>query len=519
LARIPTFPLRRPALTAATLTFVVVLPLAGMALRADERFKIYRYGAHHAGDPAGVLTYPIESIGPFLRLGNFRPLGRLVEHAQFLVAYETVNLAAIPTHIANGLWRILTISATAAVLVWFVARFTGPGTGQGAAYGLLAGVLFAATLVGAGNVSAVVMFSTMYFGSAIIVLLVCGAFVAIRRAGERTSPTHGRLVAFAALGAVCASFNELTYLALPLSAITVLATVPGHERDGSFLERLGRTGQLQRWIAFALGFAVVSLPVRVAIYRICSQPGAECYEQTHATLEGWSLWLLTYRVAVGVPYVGWMASYPGMAEHELGPVLGALVVLAGLVAALAVGVALTGRGTATLARDTHTRSLLGLTVLGAGFVVLAATVASLSEGVQTGRPGAGWRETPFTLVGMALVGTAVLGSLRRWIGTGSSAGRVVIASACAIVAVTVGGTMTYNIKRVATDGAHPEWVLHNEIALSVATFDRSSEGDGRRCELVRRLEETATESLANNLVDGLDIVARQRAGVPYCSRR
>jgi hypothetical protein len=517
LARIPTFPLRRPALTAAALTFAVVLPLAGMALRADERFKIYRYGAHHAGEPTGVLTYPIESIGPFLRLGNFRPLGRLVEHGQFLLAYETVNLAAIPTHLANGLWRILTISAAAAVLVWFVARFTGPGTGQGAAYGLLAGVLFAGTLVGAGNVSAVVMFSTMYFGSAIIVLLVCGAFVAVRGGEERTSPRRGILVTFGVLGAVCASFNELTYLALPLSAITVLATVPGHERDGSFLERLGRTGQLQRWIAFALGFSAIFLPVRVAIYRICSQPGAECYEQTHVTLEGWSLWLLTYRVAVGVPYVGWMASYPGMAEHELGPILGALAVLVGLVAALAVGVALTRRGTATL--DRGTRRLLGLAALGAGFVVLAATTASLSEGVQTGHPGAGWRETPFTLVGLTLLGTAVLGSLRRLIWTGGAAGRVVIVSACAIVAMTVGGTVTYNMKRVVSDGAHPESVLHNEIALSVATFDRSSEGDDRRCELVRRLEETATQTLTDDLVDGLDIVAQQRAGVPYCTRR
>src|SRR5690606_31000454 len=112
----------RAALVPAAVAVAVALPLVSLTLRGDERHKIYLFGTRHVDDLIGVLTYPFSTVGMFLELGNYRPLGRLVEIAAYQLVYEVSGATATPAHLVNGVLRLAAIGAFVAVVGWFTGR-------------------------------------------------------------------------------------------------------------------------------------------------------------------------------------------------------------------------------------------------------------------------------------------------------------------------------------------------------------------------------------------------------------
>lgn len=497
----------------AALPVLVTVPLWGLAFRADERFNVYRYGAEYGWRPHGLLTDQIRNIPFFLRNGNFRPAGRTVEHAQELVAFqvaEAVGVApSVTMRVSASLW--LGVLAVVVVVVVQALATTDPLRTPPVGATALVAPLLSVGLVAAGNQTAVVLFTNLYVQSALLVLGV--ALLAARH--DHLEPGRAgaaRLAVAVVLGAVCAAFNEIAYLAAP--AVVLLVVLRGRVTFRRTWTELVRTPAAWLVAAFGVGFALVFLPVRVLIARLCAVES--CYAQSAIDLSPDALGLLLQRVTSWFPPSAWSVATGSDQWWATRNV----VLLAAAVAAATLTVQLLRRrvGAAPL----RTPVAVALLVAGVALTVLPGIIGAISEGRLVNwrdgsiRAGAGWRDTPLLLAGsaLALAGLIELVAARLPARAARPAGVV----GTALLAIATAGTLLANHTFAARDAARYEPNLHQRIAAEVVAFEPSDEADARRCALLQEFTDLhpGATNHQERLRLGLDQVGQRAAGLPWC---
>lgn len=503
----PTAGLRAAMVTCSGLSAIVTLPLLGLALRADERFNPYFFGALRAEQPLSTISHPLEMLPLYVELGNFRPLGRIIEHANYLLQYQIFAQMGAPMNIAVGITRLVSITLLGATTTWFAHRLTRSRTADArlSTVPWLVAFVFPAILTYSGNTSSFVVFSALYFQSTVLLLLLAAAFTWQRlyRPNERLS--WPQVAGFVLIGAVAAGTNELVYLAVPVAAGTIALLARHHDLPVSQLVRapIGRAG-----IAATAGFAAVFVPARVAILRACTGPEAACYAASEVTLSGWSPALLGARILAGTPLPTlWMLRY----SSELRSFAPSLAVLLLLVLAVALA---WRRGDLLREHPAGSGAGSGPAIIGVALVLAAALLSSLSGAVQTGNPFASWREDPVALVGWSLFVAGLLDLVGRRLAWR----RAFVVPLAVLVLLASVTSCSSNVARQTVDRNDPRSQIADRLAVEASSFDRSDEGNERRCRLLDefdRLHE-GLESQQERLRWSLDGMAQHRHGTDFC---
>jgi hypothetical protein len=437
---------------------IVLIPLVALTPAADHRFNVYSNGGQYASRPWQMFVTAVESVPQFLRLGNFRPLGRIVEWSLDVLAFGMTGLLGVPANIAL---RLVSFAA-AIVLTLTAVVFAEAVTSRGRLFAgtpsvLVATVPFAVGMgfVAAGRTSTTVLFGGLYFLSAALVL---GIAALVCRIGRLNWP---RALLFLVAGAALAAFNEMAALALPLSAAAVVI------RERVILRNGWRRPGINAAILLWLGFLPVFLPVRAIIFSICAH-GA-CYTGSDVALPGAPA-ALPNRLVAWLPPLMWHRAADGTHLRLIG-VLPALALLA--LALLAWRASREVPRLATLDR----RQSFGLAAVAGVALVLGAVLSALNSDLQVlarqGIWGQGWRESGLTgAAGGVLVASLVAGRCRSW----AAATLVPL-----VVAGTIGAAANKTVHDGSAGGSYP--YLHDRIAQEIADFDRTPAGDARRCAL------------------------------------
>ncbi|GID67593.1 hypothetical protein Acy02nite_54740 [Actinoplanes cyaneus] len=464
---------RAIVLRSALVPVIVLSPLVALPPGADHRFNVYANGARYLARPWELFGEAVHSVPQYLNLGNFRPLGRMVEWALDTVTFAITDLLGLPANVSLRLVAmvsaILLTLATVVLAESVLSRgrtFAGPPSLVSAVLPFAVGGSF----VAAGRTSTTVLFGGLYFLTAALVLLVAAA--AARTVGRhRLGPRLGALAVVT--GAALAAFNEMAWLALPLAALVALVRARA-VLGLSWRQTVGGarfTGLL--WA----GFLPVAIPVRVIIAGRCA--GGTCYSGSDVAPAG-MLGALPNRLTSWVPPLMWQRAGEGPYGHTLGPaVLVALVVLLPLVV----------RFRRDLPRyDSPDRRQAGaLAATGIAVLLPAATMGALNEQLQrlaaAGWWGLGWRDSALAGAGGALLTVAVLAWVfARSHHSGRAHRRGTLAGVLLLVVIAAISTSANRDHRAGVAAERPAYV-HDRVAQEIADFDRSAAGDGRRCTL------------------------------------
>jgi hypothetical protein len=496
------------------LPIVVLLPTLGAAFAADKRFNIYRFGGDYSQRPWGVITDQVRNTDYYLTLGNFRPLGRMVERSQDLLTFQLAELLSLPFHIAMRVVNIAAVGLLCILSVLTVETLTSRtrmALRHPSQLGLLLPLIFAALLIVVNGNSSVVLFTDLYATSVGVVLGV--AMLAARHGFLMTSHlAAGRYVLALLLGAGLASFNEVAALALPLMVVAVL--VRGHLTMRLSMRQLLGTAALKVTAVTWLGFLVVALPVRAEIARRCAQ--GQCYAASEISVSSDTVVTLGHRLASALPggHVYWLRS----GEISDWRTLVHLPTLL-LIAALAL-MAVQSARQSVRARGVPSRAQFAPIIFGAAAIVMGALMASLSKDLQQqvrdGLPvGAGWRETLMVIAGLSML-LAAVGALAAQVATQRSSAGVhpVIAGGLAALvfaaAVAVLGNATWTQRQIA--GAEP--ALHNQISINMIS---PSADEGIRCGLFDRFTELNDDAVHRaRLAEALDAAEQSLRGRVWC---
>jgi hypothetical protein len=478
---------RRALLRAALAPLVVLAPIVALAPTADHKYNVYWHGGLFRDDPLRILPDTLGSLPGYLRNGNFRPLGRMLEKLADLAAY-TLGDFGVPATI--GL-RVVSIAAAmllgvaTLVLAESVVTRRRLFRAEPSTVAAMAPFALAAGLVAAGRSSPVVLFGGLYFSTAALVLLVVAAIVRIGR-------VRGWLLPLLALGgAALAAFNELTYLALPLATVAVAAR--------------GRWVPARALAALWLGFMPVFVAVRLLIKSYCD--AGPCYSASDVAVRPAAFEAFPVRAVAWFPPLQWQSAVRG------GGALSALTLAVALAALAAV--AWSALRDLPRLRSVDRRAAIALLVVAVALIALGAGLASLSADVQQlvaahHRWGQGWRDTAVVVPGGALllVAAAHLIRPRRFF---LGALIAVLIAGCAVSA-------TVNKRFRDTVMTSPVARLDDRLAQEVADFDPTPAGAARRCAL--RTEFFALNPggarLARRFDVAFDAAARQRTGQPFC---
>jgi hypothetical protein len=479
----------------------VLAPLVALAPTADHRFNLYWHGGLFRDHPLRIVPHTLDSVGGYLTLGNFRPLGRMVEKSLDLLAYTLADLAGVPVTIP---FRLVSFAAAAVLTVAatllaesIVAR--GPLFSR-APSTLAATVPFAtgAGLIAAGSASPAVLFGGLYLLSAALVLTVAAAAC-------RTTRRIGwwRGAALVAAGTALASFNEIAYLALPFATAAVAIRHRAVLRDRW---RSIATSPAARALGLLwLGFLPVFGAVRLIIRAHCA--AGSCYRGSALAAGPAVIAAVPARMVAWFPVLAW---YSATQDAHRPWVPGAVAMLALLVLGT-----LAWRAVRDLPRHAPVgrRAAYGLAAAAGVLLLLGATLGSLNADVQNlvalHRWGQGWRDSAVTAVAGGIALTAVVlarsGPRRR-------AGLVVVLALAATVSTAANKTY-----RDQLAGREPA-LLANRIAGEMADFDRTAAGDARRCALRAEFRALYADSAFSlkRFDQSLDVAAEQQAARRFC---
>jgi hypothetical protein len=482
---------------AALAPLVVLMPLVGLAPTADHRFNLYWHGGLFRDDPLRIVPHTLASVRQYLLLGNFRPLGRMLEKSLDLAAYTLSDLFGVPVTIGFRLVSFAAAIALTVVVVLLAECVVAPGRLFARPPSTLAATLPFAVgggFVAAGSASPAILFGGLYLLSAALVLGVAAALCRVERPVGRW---RGGLLILG--GAALASFNEMAYLALPLGTVAVLVR-------RRFVLRGGTAGPAVRVLLLLwLGFLPVFGTVRLVIRGYCAAGG--CYRGSDLAVGAGTVQAVPVRMVAWLPPLMWRSATQDAHRPWLtgGIAVVALVALGWLVAHAA-------RDLPRLTPVTR-RQAYGLATIAFAAEVLGATLGALNADVQAlvarHRWGQGWRDTAITAAAGALLLTAVLhGLIRRRL--------VVVLVVLGLVAtVSTAANKSYR-DQLATQAP---FLLANRVAAEMADFDRTPAGDARRCVLraeFRTLYAGSAFSL-RRFDQSLDVAAEQRAGVRFCA--
>jgi hypothetical protein len=471
----------------------VLAPLVALAPTADHRFNLYWHGGLFRANPLRIVPHTLHSVPTYLKLGNFRPLGRTLEKSLDLLAYVLSDVFSVPVNITFRLvsFAAATVLTMVAVLLaeCLVARgrvfVQAPST-------LAATVPFAVGggLIAAGSASPAVLFGGLYLLSAALVL---GVAAVVCRIEERLG--WWRVALLIVAGAALASFNEVAYLAVPFATVVVLV------RQRWILRRTGLRAASVRAVGLLwFGFLPVFVAVRVVIRGYCAT--GECYRGSDVVLGPGAVAAVPARMVAWLPPLMWRSATHRM-PHQWLIGAGAIVVLGWLAA----------RAVRDLPRLTPVgrRPAVGVAVAALLLLVLGATLGALNADVQALRTlGQGWRDTAVTAPAGALLIAGLLhafGRHRRWL-----TGVLVVLALSATVSAVV--NKSYRDHLATGESAR----LANRIAEEMTDFDRGPAGNARRCALrteFRTLYAASAFSL-ERFDQSLDVAAEQQGGMPFC---
>ena len=493
---------RRALLRAALVPLVVLAPIVALAPTADHRFNIYWHGGLFRDDPGRIVPQTFASLDGYLRAGNFRPFGRILEKALDLFAYALGGLTGLPINVTLRL-----VSFGAAVLLGLAALllaesvvtrgplFRGPPSTLAAVVPFAVG----AGLVAGGRSSPVVLFGGLYLTSAALVLVVVAA---ICRIGPDARLRIWWMPPLLAGGVALAVFNELAYLALPLATVAVAAR--GRWVHPQPWRALARGAPARALALLWLGFLPVFGVVRLYIANLCA--GGGCYHASDVAAGPGVLPTFPVRLVAWFPPLMWQAATRGG-----GRLSGVVLLLAAVVLAALAFVALRDLGRLT---PVGRRPAVALVVVAGALLVLGATMGSLSIDVQqlvaAHRWGQGWRDSALTMPAGGLLLAAAVPLL--------GPRRLLAAAMVVVLAAGAAGSATANKRFRDTVAGSAAARLDNRLAESMADFDPTPAGAARRCAL--RAEFFAmfadTPFSLRRFDQAFDAAARQRAGVAFC---
>lgn len=506
---------RRLWWSSALLPVLVLLPLVNQPLRADHRFNVFRFGGDLTQRPWEIVTQPLTTVPSYLNHGNFRPLGRMVERGQDLLAFAVSGALDLPVTTALRLVDLTFVALLAlATVLWAetVSSRQSVLSRPPSAIGLVTALALPVTLV-ATRGSAVVLYTALYFASGALVLLVAAA--SARRRWFETTPVRTTVLITAGLvGGALAAFNEVGYLAAPLAVLTVATR--GLVTLGLSVTDLARSSAVRVLLSGLAGFAVVFLPVRAVIAQRCREGG--CYAASDVELSTALIPTLGHRLVSALPGAGWSAAADRPADL-LPAANPAMLVVLGLVALLALVVG----GDVARRQPPSMRRASAAVVSGLGLTLLTSVAMSMGSEVQKrvfdGWPiGNGWRDLPLTASASAVLlagaGLAVVRVLReRWgfAHRGAAVALVVLVGAASLVTTSVNRT-------VAFDGRPDrEAELFDRISLALLHFEPSDES--ARCSLIAEFEAIHPGHVDwhTRLDEALDSAAVARHDTPWCA--
>ena len=465
-------------MAAATATLVAA-PSLGAAPELDERFHPYAFTAQFGANPLAITREVIATVPDFLAEGNFRPGARLFEWSGHVIAGQGVRVFGLPLNLGLGVLRLIAVAVLAAALVRLVERCLGTETTPVdpnllATATFFVGASFLVSSVG-GPVN---LFAWLYLGTAAIATIASSRFAHTPWFEPDTPVPQRSLVGMAALGAVLAGTNEMTVLALPLSAAVILArcVVLGRRIDLGLL----RLPVARVYAALVTGFAVVFVPVRVLIAGECSD--GSCYSDSDAVLTEAYPATVVGRIASGLLPPQWRVGSNDPALDAIRE--GHIVVVAVLFAVLVLPILVVVRRCWTPPQSSaDTRQVRALAILGTGLLLAPTLVFSTSRSLQDPslRVGEPWRDSALATPGAALLTAAVAVLVVRALPLTPGAGRLVLGT-CGLGVVFMSFVTTWSVG--VESRSDPERIVNNQVALEAATFVDTPDGNRARCDLL-----------------------------------
>jgi hypothetical protein len=496
---------RRTVLRAALVPLAVLSPIVALAPTADHRFNIYWHGGLFRDNPLRIVPDTVESLPGYLRAGNFRPFGRMVEKLIDLAAYVLDDVFGIPANVGFRLVEMVCAVVLSLAVLLLAESVLAPGPVFRRPPSTVAALLpFAvgAGFVAAGRASPVVLFGGLYFTSSALVFAVAAW---VSRVMPDRPPKRRWILPLLVAGAALASFNEIAYFALPLA--TVAAAVRGRYVLGVRWRGLAKGGSARVLAWLWLGFLPVFVAVRVVIARDCA--AGACYRGSDVHLSGAVATALPERMAAWLPPLMWQSAVRG-GSHR--PWFTGVVLLLALVVLAALAV----HAVRDLPRMSRVdgRAALALTLVAAALLVLGAGLGALNADVQqivaAHRWGQGWRDTASTAPAGALLiaAAAHLMSPRRWL------------LAALIGVLALGGTVSAAANKRFRDNVMntPAARLDDRLAQAMADFDPTAAGAARRCELRDEFFTLfkSTPFSLRRFDQAFNTASEQRAGQPFC---
>lgn len=481
---------------------VVLTPLLAVAPSRDHRFNVYWHGGMFRDDPGAIVSHTIASGDTYLRLGNFRPLGRMLEKSLDLLAFTGMQQLGLPATVtlrAVSIGAAILLTLAVVILAESVLNRGRLIGGTPSAVALLLPYGVGAGFVASGQDSTTVLFGGLYLSTAALVLLVAAAACRL----DRLRWWNGVLAVTA--GAALAVFNEPAYFAVPLATAAVL--LRGRFVLGLSTRRLLTSPGAGFAALLWAGFLPVFATVRWIIRGFCADGG--CYQGSDLILDGRSALLLPVRMVAWLPPLQWEAATAQTAGAWLRGVLPVVAFL--LLVVLAVR---TVRVLATAERPDR-RSLAGLAALAVVVLASGALLATLSVAVRAAMSGAelwqqGWRDSALTVPGGMLLAVALTLLGGRRAAVAALAGLVL----CGAVSATA------NRAYAGSSATLRSAQLDNRIAAAMGSFERTPAGNARRCALLDEAIQTyrGKPFLQERYADSLDTAAGTLAGVPFCAR-
>ncbi len=507
---------------------LVTVPLAGYSLLGDERRRLFLAAHRFGSNPRAATSHAWDTVGGFLDLGNFRPLGRAFENFARGLMFDVAEATGLAPQAVVGVVRLAAVALLALVCCRAVAAVLRsaealPGRFQPAV--VLYPMALAATLVAANDDSPIVRYPDIVVGSSVLIIVIALAVSRDKDLQARPLAWH-EPVWMALMGAVAASTYDLLYVSPPVAAAFMAAR---HTASGRPARELLGSAALRRWAFLCAGFLGVFVPVRIMIATRCSQ--TPCYSASDIRMSGDAIPTTADRLLTGAPPAGWSHASDHLQESGLAFGLRelltngllALVVAAMLVVAARSTLQLNRRGPDLQPDETAwRRAAAGLGVLGAVAALLPALLAGLSNMLQTWNHlpvGRAWRETVLVQVGwsfMAAAGLVALFGIART----RRASRVAAVAAPAILAACMLLTLLTNARLNQIDRNTPLHAVSNEIAAATIHFDPTTEGNARRCRMIddyTLLHGEPDKWLSGPAVHAeLDTLMRERRGMPFC---
>ena len=303
---------RRWPSVAAGLAAVAAAPSIALSPEADERFGVYLSTAKFGVNPLRIVRHGYDSIPQFLERGNFRPLGRVIEWSGHVLAGQISLFFNVPVNISLGTLRLVAVATLAFAIVWLVeAVIQVPSGGRADRRALLPVVsaLVGASFLGSQTHGPVNMFPWVYLGTSAVVVFAA-RLMASEELFVEGSIRWSRRIGFALLGVALASTNEVTAIAIPFSAVVVVAR--GVVLGVPFNSRWRRLRAVRAWGYQLAGFLVVFVPVRLFIASQCA--GGNCYTASDFALTRAYPEAVVGRVVTGFVPTQW---YEGMSRSAL----------------------------------------------------------------------------------------------------------------------------------------------------------------------------------------------------------